>query len=66
MEAKKGESWRRETKESKISQQEAPIGAKTSSKAKLSKLALLKFPGDPTEWTTLRDSFSSAIHLTII
>ena len=46
-----------------INQQEAPIGAKTSSKAKLPKLTLPKFAGDPTEWTTFRDSFSSAIHL---
>ena len=46
-----------------INQQEAPIGAKTSSKAKLPKLTLPKFAGDPTEWTTFWDSFSSAIHL---
>ena len=46
-----------------INQQEAPIGAKTSSKAKLPKLTLPKFAGDPIEWTTFRDSFSSAIHL---
>ena len=59
------------TKESKnsaettppLNQQEAPIGAKTSSKAKLPKLTLPKFAGDPTEWTTFWDSFSSAIHL---
>ena len=44
-----------------INQQEAPIGAKTSSKAKLPKLTLPKFAGDPTEWTTFRDSFSCAI-----
>ena len=57
------------TKESKnsaettpsLNQQEAPIGAKTSSKAKLPKLTLPKFAGDPTEWTTFWDSFSSAI-----
>ena len=46
-----------------LNQQEAPIGAKTSSKAKLPKLTLPKFAGDPTEWTTFWDSFSSAIHL---
>ena len=46
-----------------INQQEAPIGAKTSSKAKLPKLTLPKFAGDPIEWTTFRYSFSSAIHL---
>ena len=57
-------------KESKISaettpsiNQGAPIGAKTSRKAKLPKLTLPKFAGDPTEWTTFWDSFSSAIHL---
>ena len=44
-----------------ITQQEAPIGAKTSTKAKRPKLTLPKFAGDPTEWTTFRDSFSSAI-----
>ena len=44
-----------------LNQQEAPIGAKTSSKAKLPKLTLPKFAGDPTEWTTFRDSFSCAI-----
>ena len=44
-----------------INQQEAPIGAKTSTKAKLPKLTLPKFAGDPTEWTPFRDSFSSAI-----
>ena len=46
-----------------LNQQDAPIGAKTSSKAKLPKLTLPKFAGDPTEWTTFWDSFSSAIHL---
>ena len=57
-------------KESKISaettpsiNQGAPIGAITSRKAKLPKLTLPKFAGDPTEWTTFWDSFSSAIHL---
>ena len=46
-----------------LNQQEAPIGTKTSSKAKLPKLTLPKSAGDPTEWTTFCDSFSSAIHL---
>ena len=46
-----------------INQQEAPIGAKTSSKAKRPKFTLPKFAGDPTEWITFWDRFSSAIHL---
>ena len=47
-----------------INQQEARIGVKTQrSKAKLPKLTLPKFAGDPTEWTTFWDSFSSAIHI---
>ena len=46
-----------------INQQEAPIGAKTSSKAKRPKFTLPTFAGDPTEWITFWDRFASAIHL---
>ena len=46
-----------------INQQEAPIGAKMSNKAKLLKLTLPTFAGDSTEWTTFWNSFSSAILL---
>ena len=46
-----------------VSQHEAPkITSKASNKAKLPKLTLPRFAGDPTKWTTFWDSFSSAIH----
>ena len=46
-----------------VSQHEAPkITSKASNKAKLPKLTLPRFAGDPTKWTTFWESFSSAIH----
>ena len=47
-----------------ISQHEAPqITTKpASNKAKLPKLTMPKFAGDPTKWTTFWHSFSSAVH----